>query len=145
MDLYGSFYPDPVPAEELIARVGLTEQRRTRFENLSGGQQQRLSIALALVGRPLVVILDELTTGLDPRARRQMWAAIESLQRDGTTILLVSHDMDEVQHLCDRVAVMDAGQIIALDTPDGLMQALGVPNLDEAFLSLTGRNLEASA
>ncbi|WP_043627702.1 ABC transporter ATP-binding protein [Nonomuraea candida] len=123
--LYRTFYRNPLDAGELIESVGLTESRRTRFEKLSGGQQQRLSIALALVGRPRVVILDELTTGLDPEARRQMWATVEALRDSGVTVLLVSHAMEEVERLCDRVALLDAGRIVALDSPAGLVARVG--------------------
>ena len=123
--LYATFYRDPLPAGELIESVGLTASGRTRFERLSGGQQQRLSIALALVGRPRVVILDELTTGLDPEARRQMWATAERLRESGVTILLVSHAMEEVERLCDRVALLDAGRVVALDSPAGLIRRAG--------------------
>ncbi|MFG1948242.1 ABC transporter ATP-binding protein [Nonomuraea sp. NPDC048826] len=123
--LYATFYRDPAPAGELIESVGLTASGRTRFENLSGGQQQRLSIALALIGRPRVVILDELTTGLDPEARRQMWATVERLRDTGVTILLVSHAMEEVERLCDRVALLDAGRVVALDSPEGLIEQAG--------------------
>ncbi|MFI6229681.1 ABC transporter ATP-binding protein [Micromonospora echinospora] len=137
--LYRSFYPNPRPAAELLDLVELGGQARTRFEKLSGGQQQRLSIALALVGRPRVVILDELTTGLDPRARRRVWAGIEELRDE--TVLLVSHAMDEVERLCDRVALLDGGRIVALDTPGGLVARAGVGNLEEAFVALTGRDL----
>ncbi|ASO22624.1 Daunorubicin/doxorubicin resistance ATP-binding protein DrrA [Actinoalloteichus hoggarensis] len=142
--LYRGFYPSPRPAEELLDLVGLQEQRSVRFEKLSGGQQQRLSIALALAGRPRVVILDELTTGLDPRARRQMWKTIERLRDEDVTILLVSHAMEEVERLCDRVALIDAGRVIALDTTKGLVTSAGAANLDEAFLALTGKELEDS-
>ncbi|MET8989572.1 ABC transporter ATP-binding protein [Nonomuraea wenchangensis] len=123
--LYATFYPHPLPIGELIESVGLTDSARTRFVNLSGGQQQRLSIALALVGRPRVVILDELTTGLDPEARRHMWATVERLRESGVTILLVSHAMEEVERLCDRVALLDAGRVVALDTPSGLVERAG--------------------
>ncbi|MFF3437407.1 ABC transporter ATP-binding protein [Streptosporangium sp. NPDC002721] len=123
--LYGTFYRDPLPGDELIESVGLTASRRTRFENLSGGQQQRLSIALALVGRPRVVILDELTTGLDPEARRQMWSTLERLRESGVTVLLVSHAMEEVERLCDRVALLDEGRVVALDSPSGLVRRAG--------------------
>lgn len=116
IDLYRSFYPDPRPAAELRALVGLEDQRRVRFEKLSGGQQQRLSIALALIGDPQVLILDELTTGLDPEARRQIWALVESVRAEGVTILLVSHQMEEVQRLSDQVAIIDAGRVVALGT-----------------------------
>jgi ABC-2 type transport system ATP-binding protein len=140
--LYRSFYPDPRPSGELVELVGLEEQRRVRFEKLSGGQQQRLSIALALAGRPRVLILDELTTGLDPRARRQIWATIESLRDDGVTIVLVSHAMEEVERLCDRVALLDAGRVLAVDSPAGLVARAGTQNLDDAFVALTGKQLE---
>ncbi len=142
VDLYRSFYPNPRPSAELLHMVGLTDHRRTRFEKLSGGQQQRLSIALALVGRPRVVILDELTTGLDPRARRRIWGMVELLQEHGVTILLVSHSMEEVERLCHRVALIDAGRIIAADTPAGLATLAGVETLDDAFVVLTGNELE---
>ncbi|MEU8385010.1 ABC transporter ATP-binding protein [Streptosporangium sp. NPDC048865] len=123
--LYATFYRDPLPGGELIESVGLTTSRRTRFENLSGGQQQRLSIALALVGRPRVVILDELTTGLDPEARRQMWSTLERLRESGVTVLLVSHAMEEIERLCDRVALLDEGRVVALDSPSGLVRRAG--------------------
>lgn len=100
-----------------MERLGLTHQAKTRFEHLSGGQQQRLSVALALVGNPQVAILDELTTGLDPQARREIWRFLTELKDDGTTTILVTHSMEEAQHLCDRVAILDAGRFIALDTP----------------------------
>lgn len=142
LDLYRSFYPDPRPAAELLDLVELGEQRRTVFDKLSGGQQQRLSIALALAGRPRVLILDELTTGLDPKARRRMWRTIEHLKQEGTTILLVSHAMEEVERLCDRVALIDAGRVVALDTPEGLVDQAGAETLDDAFVALTGKELE---
>jgi ABC-2 type transport system ATP-binding protein len=140
--LYRGFYPDPRSADELLELVGLSARRTTRFEKLSGGQQQRLSIALALAGRPRVVILDELTTGLDPRARRQMWATVEQLRDEGVTVLLVTHAMEEVERLCDRVALLDGGRLIALDTPAGLVTRAGATNLDEAFVALAGKELE---
>lgn len=121
--LYRTFYHHGRDPEEVIEAVGLGEQRRTRFANLSGGQQQRLSVALALIGDPSILILDELTTGLDPRARRQMWKLVESIRASGVTILLVSHLMEEVERLCEQVAIMDAGRILARDTPAGLIAA----------------------
>ena len=142
--LYRSFYPRPRPAVELMELVGLAEQRRTRFERLSGGQQQRLSIALALAGRPRVVILDELSTGLDPRARRQIWRTVEQLRDDGVTVLLVSHAMEEIERLCDRIALLDGGRVIALDTPAAVVARSGAPTLDDAFVALTGKELEVS-
>ncbi|MFC0529529.1 ABC transporter ATP-binding protein [Phytohabitans kaempferiae] len=145
IDLYRSFYPNPRSTEELLSMVDLAEQRRTIFEKLSGGQKQRLSIALALAGRPRVVILDELTTGLDPRARRRMWGTIEQLKSDGVAVLLVSHAMEEVDRLCDRVVVIDAGRVVAHDTPAGLVAQAAVGNLEEAFVALTGKELEDAA
>ena len=140
--LYRSFYPDPRPAEELLDLVGLAEQRGIRFEALSGGQQQRLSIALALAGRPRVVVLDELTTGLDPRARRRMWTSIEQLRAEGVTVVLVSHSMAEVERLCNRVALLDAGRVVALGTPAELVARAGSVDLDDAFVALTGKEAE---
>lgn len=142
INLYRGFYPNPRPAAQLIGLVGLEEQRRVRFDQLSGGQQQRLSIALALAGRPRVVILDELTTGLDPKARRQMWTTVERLRDEGCTILLVSHAMEEVERLCDRVALLDAGRMLATGTPAALIEQARAADLDEAFVALTGKHLE---
>lgn len=138
VDLFRSFYPDPVPAHEMLELVDLLEQRGTPFEKLSGGQQQRLSIALALTGRPRVVVLDELTTGLDPRARRRIWDTVAQLREDGVTVVLVSHAMEEVERLCDRVALLDAGRVVALDSPTGLAALAGAETLDDAFVALTG-------
>ena len=120
LDLYSSFYPKPHNANELLERLGLAEQRRTSFAKLSGGQKQRLSIALALIGNPRVAILDELTTGLDPAARREVWDLLEDLRGTGVTLVLVSHFMEEAERLCDRVIVIDHGRIVASDTPEGL-------------------------
>ncbi|WP_199434545.1 ABC transporter ATP-binding protein [Qaidamihabitans albus] len=121
LDLYASFYRDPADPEELLERLGLTEKRSTAFKNLSGGQQQRLSIALSLIGDPEVAVLDELTTGLDPQARRDVWELIEGIRDSGVTILLVTHSMEEAERLCDRLAVIDDGRVVAVDTPAGLV------------------------
>jgi ABC-2 type transport system ATP-binding protein len=121
LDLYASFYDTPADWNELIERLGLAEKRDSRYAKLSGGQKQRLSIALALVGRPEIAILDELTTGLDPAARRDTWAVIEELRDSGVTILLVTHFMEEAERLADRVALIDSGKLVALDTPAGLI------------------------
>ncbi len=120
LDLYASFYPKPHDPAELLERLGMVEQRKTYFAKLSGGQKQRLSVALALIGNPRVAILDELTTGLDPVARRDVWELLEELRGTGVTLLLVSHFMEEAEQLCDRVIVIDHGQIVAADTPEGL-------------------------
>ncbi|MFE9747968.1 ABC transporter ATP-binding protein [Saccharothrix saharensis] len=119
--LYASFYPDPVDWRGLLDEFGLAEQRDTNYNHLSGGQQQRLSIALALVGNPEVVVLDELTTGLDPRARRATWDVIKRLSADGVTVVLVTHMMDEAERLCSRIALIDAGRVVATDTPANLV------------------------
>ncbi|MGW2814792.1 ABC transporter ATP-binding protein [Streptomyces sp. NPDC001415] len=122
LELYAAFYPNPADWRPLAERLGLGEKLDTRFAKLSGGQKQRLFIALALIGNPRVVVLDELTTGLDPRARRDTWALIEDVRRSGVTVLLVTHFMEEAQRLCDRIAVIDKGRIAALDTPSGLIR-----------------------
>lgn len=122
--LYSSFYSQPRDWRELAERLGLIEQRDTYFGKLSGGQKQRLSVALALIGNPRVAILDELTTGLDPAARREVWSLLEDLRGTGVTLLLVSHFMEEAERLCDRVVVIDHGRIVAADTPEGLAAAV---------------------
>ena len=120
LELYSSFYSKPRDWRELLERLGLAEQRKAYFGKLSGGQKQRLSVALALVGNPRVAILDELTTGLDPSARREVWSLLEDLKGTGVTLLLVSHFMEEAERLCDQVVVIDRGRVIASDTPEGL-------------------------
>lgn len=125
LELYSAFYPRPADWRPLAERLGLGAKLGTRFAQLSGGQKQRLSIALALVGNPRVVVLDELTTGLDPRARRDTWQLIEEVRDSGVTVLLVTHFMEEAQRLCDRVAVIDKGRVVALDTPSGLIARAG--------------------
>lgn len=121
LDLFSSFYDNPVDWEQLIEDLGLAEKRHTAFRKLSGGQKQRLSIALALVGNPEIAVLDELTTGLDPQARRDTWQLIEAVRARGVTVLLVTHFMEEAERLCDRLALIDAGRVVALDTPAGIV------------------------
>jgi len=121
LDLYASFYPRPADQRRLIDDLGLGDKRETTFGKLSGGQKQRLSIALALVGDPEIAVLDELTSGLDPNARRDTWDLIEQVRDGGVTVLLVTHFMDEAERLCDRVAVVDAGRVVALDSPSSLI------------------------
>ena len=125
LEMYASFYPNPADWRELLTRWGLTEKANTSFAKLSGGQKQRLFIALALVGNPEVVFLDELTAGLDPGARRATWDLISQVRAQGVTVVLVSHFMDEVEELCDRVAILEQGRIAALDTPAGLVDRAG--------------------
>jgi ABC-2 type transport system ATP-binding protein len=122
LELFSSFYPDPADWRELMEVLGITAKASTPFRKLSGGQQQRLSIALALVGNPRAAVLDELTTGLDPQARRDTWDLIEGVRERGVTIVLVTHFMEEAERLCDRVALIDAGRVVALDTPAALAQ-----------------------
>ena len=122
LSLYASFYLQPDDPEALIETLGLSDKREAYFRDLSGGQKQRLSIALALIGRPAIAVLDELTTGLDPQARRDTWDLIEEVRDRGVTIVLVTHDMDEAQHLCDRVGLVDAGRVVAIDTPARLAE-----------------------
>ncbi|MEV0240263.1 ABC transporter ATP-binding protein [Streptomyces sp. NPDC050674] len=122
LELYSAFYPSPLDWRPLAERLGLSTELGTRFAKLSGGQKQRLFIALALVGNPRAVVLDELTTGLDPRTRRDTWELIEDIRANGVTVLLVTHFMEEAQRLCDRIAVIDKGRVAALDTPAGLIR-----------------------
>ena len=148
LKLYSSFYRAPADWRALMDTLGLAGQSTTRFGRLSGGQKQRLSIALALVGSPQVTVLDELTTGLDPQARRDTWDLIEDVRSRGVTIVLVAHVMEEAERLCDRVALIDAGCVVAVDTPAALAgrvqaeQRIGfrpsVP-LDDALAEVAGR------
>jgi ABC-2 type transport system ATP-binding protein len=121
LELYAAFYPEPADRHRLAGELGLSGTLRTRFGKLSGGQKQRLSIALALIGNPVIAVLDELTTGLDPQARRDTWDLIEAVRDRGVTVLLVTHFMAEAERLCDRVALIDAGTVVALDTPAALI------------------------
>jgi len=147
-DLYGA---DTDP-RELLAEVGLTEKAGTVVKNLSGGQKQRFSIATTLVNKPVMVFLDEPTTGLDPQARRNLWDLITQIKNRGTTVILTTHYMEEAQNLCDRIAIMDDGKIIALDTPEELIRQLlargfkphtDVPpaTLEDVYIDLTGKKL----
>jgi ABC-2 type transport system ATP-binding protein len=124
LDLYSSFYPRPVDWEELIQQLGLEEKRNTFFSKLSGGQQQRLFIALALLPDPKLIFLDELTTGLDPQARHAIWDLVRQVRAKGKTILVTTHFMEEAERLCDRVAILDRGRLVALDTPQALVHSL---------------------
>jgi len=120
LELFASFYPDPADGVALATRLGLAEKLDAQYRHLSGGQKQRLAVALALIGKPEIAVLDELTTGLDPQARREVWELVESVREEGVTIVLVTHFMDEAERLCDRIAVIDAGRVVATDTPAGL-------------------------
>lgn len=124
LELFASLYCRSLPAGPLLEKVGLLDKADSYFDNLSGGQKQRLSIALALVNDPQVVFFDELTTGLDPQARRAMWGMVSSTREAGKTVILVTHFMEEAERLCDRVAIVDRGRIVALDTPANLIRSI---------------------
>jgi ABC-2 type transport system ATP-binding protein len=152
LDLFGRLYGKAVDPMALLAEVELTEKAKSQVRTLSGGQKQRFSIASALVNQPRVLFLDEPTTGLDPQARRHLWALVRSLRDRGHTVVLTTHYMEEAEELCERVAIMDGGRIIALDTPQGLVdQLLGrgftkerverLANLEDVFIDLTGHDL----
>jgi ABC-2 type transport system ATP-binding protein len=130
IDMYRSFYHHSADVGELTGALGLADKRQSYYRSLSGGQQQRLSVVLALIGAPKIAVLDEMTTGLDPQARRDAWELIQHVRDRGTTVLLVTHFMEEAERLCDRVALIDSGRIIALDTPAGLAaQATGAKSV----------------
>ena len=127
LDLFGRFYPRSIAPIELLAKVDLEDRPNITVGKLSGGQKQRFAIAAALVNDPEVVFLDEPTTGLDPQARRNLWEFVQSIHGEGRTVVLTTHYMEEAQFLCHRVAIMDHGKIVALDTPTNLIRALPVP------------------
>jgi len=141
--LYADFFPDPLDAEELLDRVGLREAARTRCRRLSGGQKRRLALALAIIGRPALVFLDEPTTGMDPQARLATWEIVRELRAAGTTIILTTHLLDEAERLADRVAIIDHGRLVTLGTPQeltggselGLIRLLAAPGLSVAALA----------
>ncbi|NQW16752.1 MAG: ATP-binding cassette domain-containing protein [Chloroflexi bacterium] len=152
VSLFGSLYSRKVNARELLARVDLTEKSDSLYKTLSGGQKQRLSVAVALVNDPVVLFLDEPTTGLDPQARRHMWELISSIRDGGATIVLTTHYMEEAEELCDRVAIMDSGEIVRLGSPSELIEELLATgfsksrtvhpaDLEDVFIHLTGHGL----
>jgi len=153
LTLFQSFYRDARDIGDVIDKVELGEKRSSRVGGLSGGQKQRLAVACALVGNPQLLFLDEPTTGLDPQSRRQFWELIEKFQAEGKTIVLTTHYMEEAERLCDRVAIVDHGRVIALGTPSELMESIDVSHLpppeprkttatlEDVFVSLTGRTL----
>ena len=127
LDLFGQFYPKRIPAKTLLAQVGLSDQSSLTPRKLSGGQRQRFTVAATLVNDPEIVILDEPSTGLDPQSRRNLWTLIRQFNNQGRTVVLTTHYMEEAEELCDRVAIMNTGNIIALDTPDNLVHSLPTP------------------
>ncbi len=143
--LYASFYPQTRPIPELLTSFNLTEKKKALVKHLSGGQKQRLAIALAVVHDPQVIFLDEPTTGLDPQARRDLWEIILRLKDEGRTVFLSTHYMEEAEQLCDRVAIMDQGKIIALDTPLGLIRQLVSESVIEFYVEKEEMKQELSA
>jgi ABC-2 type transport system ATP-binding protein len=147
VELFASFYADPLDPGEVLESLGIAHVQSFAFKKLSGGQKQRVSIALALIGNPKLAILDELTTGLDPEARRDTWALIERMRDRGVTVILVTHFMDEAETLCDRIAMIHNGKLRALDTPEAIATKAGVNKLrfvpskavtDEALYAVDG-------
>ncbi len=140
IDLFASFYAQPRSSQEVLEEMQLTEKADAWVGKLSGGQRQRLAVATALVGNPKVLFLDEPTTGLDPQSRRQLWDTIRAFQQKGGTVLLTTHYMDEAERLCDRLAIVDHGQIIAEGSPDDLITRLGGHHVVEFEASLANGN-----
>src|SRR5439155_18743205 len=152
IDLFAGLYNKKVNAMELLNRVNLTDKAKNKVKELSGGQKQRFSIATTLINDPKIIFLDEPTTGLDPQARRSLWELIKTIRKRGTTVIMTTHYMDEAEYLCDRVAVIDAGRIIALNSPDQMIDELVASgferpkevkkaNLEDVFIHLTGHSL----
>ena len=150
LKMFASLYGQTVDADALLAKVQLTDKAKSYVEQLSGGQKQRFAIASTLVNNPAVLFLDEPTTGLDPQARRNLWDLIKEIRDEGITIVLTTHYMDEAELLCDRLAIMDAGKIITIDTPHNLIkqllargfkkkQVVEQANLEDVFIDLTGK------
>jgi ABC-2 type transport system ATP-binding protein len=152
IQLFSGLYNRKVDPIELLKLVNLTDKAKNKYKQLSGGQKQRFSIATTLINKPTIIFLDEPTTGLDPQARRSLWDLIRSIREDGTTVIITTHYMDEAEQLCDRIAIMDEGKIIALDTPDKLIDQLvesgfekpkpvKSANLEDVFIHLTGKEI----
>lgn len=152
IELFCGLYNRQVDPMQLLESVNLKEKAKAKFKDLSGGQKQRFSIATTLINEPRIIFLDEPTTGLDPQARRSLWELIKDIRKRGTTVIITTHYMDEAEYLCDRIAIIDAGQIIALDTPDKMIDDLvssgferprqvKKANLEDVFIQLTGHSL----
>ena len=150
IELFAGLYNEKVDAHEMLQLVGLTDKSKAKYKQLSGGQKQRFSVATTLINKPKIIFLDEPTTGLDPQARRNLWELIREIRGKGTTVVITTHYMDEAENLCDRVAIIDNGRIISIDTPDKLIDHLVASgferkkevkkaSLEDVFLSLTGK------
>jgi len=154
IELFGGLYNESVHPLELLEMVNLRDQAKAKYKELSGGQKQRFSIATTLINHPRIIFLDEPTTGLDPQARRNLWDLVNDIRDKGTTVIITTHYMDEAEVLCDRVAIIDSGKIIAMDSPDKLIDRLVAggferpkvvkkANLEDVFIHLTGHALRA--
>lgn len=152
INLFGGLYNEDVNPLELLKLVNLTDKAKSKFKELSGGQKQRFSIATTLINKPKIIFLDEPTTGLDPQARRNLWDLIKNIQAQGTTVIITTHYMDEAEQLCERIAIMDEGRIISLDSPDKMIDDLvnggferpkqvKAANLEDVFIHLTGKEM----
>ena len=152
IELFAGLYNQKVDGMELLRSVNLEDKAKAKYKNLSGGQKQRFSIATTLINSPRIIFLDEPTTGLDPQARRNLWELIKDIRAKGTTVIITTHYMDEAEILCDRIAIIDAGRIVALDTTDNLIDALVATgferpkdlkkaSLEDVFINLTGHAL----
>lgn len=152
IDLFCGLYNRHVEPMELLETVNLKDKAKAKFKELSGGQKQRFSVATTLINDPRIIFLDEPTTGLDPQARRNLWELVKNIRERGTTVIITTHYMDEAEYLCDRVAIIDAGNIVALETPDRLIDNLVATgferpkevkkaNLEDVFIKLTGHSL----
>ena len=152
IDLFAGLYNRKVNAMDLLEIVNLKDKAKSKVKELSGGQKQRFSIATTLINDPRIVFLDEPTTGLDPQARRNLWDLVKGIQSRGTTVIITTHYMDEAEYLCDRVAIIDSGKIVALNSPDQLIDDLVATgferpkevkqaNLEDVFINLTGHSL----
>jgi ABC-2 type transport system ATP-binding protein len=150
LKLFGGLYNRDIKPSELLGKVNLLDKARSKYKELSGGQKQRFSIATTLINQPKIIFLDEPTTGLDPQARRNLWDLVRDIRASGTTVIITTHYMDEAEVLCDRVAIMDSGKIIALDSPDLLIDKLVASgferpkevkkaNLEDVFIHMTGK------
>jgi ABC-2 type transport system ATP-binding protein len=151
IELFGGLYNQPVKPLELLTLVNLKDKAKNKYKELSGGQKQRFSIATTLINQPKIIFLDEPTTGLDPQARRNLWELIKDIRQKGTTVILTTHYMDEAEQLCDRVAILDEGKIIAINSPDKLIDELVASgferpkitksaSLEDVFIHLTGKD-----
>jgi ABC-2 type transport system ATP-binding protein len=152
IELFGGLYNEPVKPLELLKLVNLEDKAKSKFKELSGGQKQRFSIATTLINKPKVIFLDEPTTGLDPQARRNLWELIKQIRGSGTTVIITTHYMDEAEVLCDRIAIIDEGRIISIDSPDKMIDDLvaggferpkqvKAANLEDVFIHLTGKEI----